>query len=215
MWSMLAGVGPILGEGNVGSFVDARGQRSTWAYRNGQALLDGVPQAQVDGQAYQLQHALPPVALLTDKLTASSGEAIVVAFRGRPNTRSFGAPTGGVPTANEGKQLSDGAILWLTVAWDADRTGRIYDDRIVPDEPVVDNWSVHGTDQDPVLQAALIWLRGNRAVGGRSDADEVVPAVLYPYGPLELVGGTRSKGSPRTERLWIACISSHIPCRPS
>ena len=97
--------------------------------------------------------------MLTDEQTASSGEAILIAFRGRPNTRSFGAATRGVPTANASKQLSDGAVLVLTEACDADHTGRTYDDRIVPDEPVADNWSVRGTGADPVLQAALRWLR--------------------------------------------------------
>jgi hypothetical protein len=58
---------------------------------------------------------------LTGPVTASSGEAIVVAFRGRPQTRSFGEPTDGVPTANDTFPLSDGALLVLTVAVDSEK----------------------------------------------------------------------------------------------
>lgn len=68
-----------------------------------------------------------PVAVLTDSQTASSGQAIVAAFKGRPHTCSFGPPTYGVPTANQEEQLSDGALMVLTLAVDADRTGHRYD----------------------------------------------------------------------------------------
>jgi carboxyl-terminal processing protease len=45
---------------------------------------------------YKLVVPSPRVAVLTDTGVASSGEAI--AFRGRPNTRSFGTPTCGLST---------------------------------------------------------------------------------------------------------------------
>lgn len=96
----------------------------------------------------------PPVAVLTNRSTASSGEAIVVAFRGRPNTRSFGEGTRGVSTSNRSFALNDGAMLLLTVAIFADRTGQKYGDVIVPDE-VVDTPS---SESDRVLDTAVKWL---------------------------------------------------------
>jgi serine/threonine protein phosphatase PrpC len=44
---------------------------------------------------------------------ASSGEAVVISFRGRPNARSFGTPTYGASTAHQGFTLSDGGTLVL------------------------------------------------------------------------------------------------------
>jgi len=163
IFPMLADVGPILGEGPAGAFV-APGQRITWVYQNGEALQESgrqtflAPGAQV-ADPYHLKRPWPPVAVLTSPLTASAGEAVVVAFRGRPNTRSFGEPTAGIPTANGSKVMSDGAVIVLTEAFDADRTGHVYDSAIAPDQPVSPNWTLLGTPQDSVLQAAITWLQ--------------------------------------------------------
>jgi carboxyl-terminal processing protease len=96
------------------------------------------------------------VAVLTNRSTASSGEVIVVAFRGRPHTRSFGAATYGVPTGNETMRLSDGAMLVLTTVWFVDRTNARYEGRISPDQFVNERTRSRG---DPVLTAATRWLR--------------------------------------------------------
>ena len=156
VWPMLAGVGPILGEGVAGWNVDADGVKRTWSYSHGQAQTAGSIMISVQN-AYSLKHPLPPVAVLTSSTTASAGEGIVVSFRGRPHTRSFGEPTYGVPTANAQFRLSDGALLELTAAIDADRTGQTYDSPIAPDQPVQGNpFQISATDQ--VAQAAIAWL---------------------------------------------------------
>jgi carboxyl-terminal processing protease len=158
VWPMLAGVGPVLGEGEVNSSVSAEGEKIATVYRNGQALYGSWVTAQVD-EPYRLKRPAPPVAVLTSQLTRSSGEHVVLAFRGRPRTRSFGEPSAGDPTANAGKVFSDGAALFLTVAFGTDRTGRSYDGPLEPDHPLKIDWMLLGTGQDPVLQAALKWLR--------------------------------------------------------
>ena len=104
--------------------------------------------------------------MLTDGQTASSGEAVAVAFRGRPGTRSFGEATKGVPTTNVGVPLSDGAYLILTEAMDTDRTGQTYDAPIAPDVAVPTNRFRQGTDKDPVLQAGVAWLQQQPACAG-------------------------------------------------
>ena len=154
---MLAGVGPILGEGVAGSFVDPDGVQQAWGYYNGQAQLAGSTIIGAESP-YHLKHPLPPVAVLTGPVTASSGEAITVAFRGRPHTRSFGEPSAGVPTDNDEFPLSDGALLVLTVAIDADRTGQTYDTAIAPDQPVPVDLSQIGTTADRGVQVASTWL---------------------------------------------------------
>jgi carboxyl-terminal processing protease len=157
MWPMLAGAGPILGDGELGAFVFSAG-REPWVYRDGQALLGSYALAQVE-QPYKLKRSLPPVAVLLSRLTASSGELTALAFAGRPGARSFGEPSAGVPTANDSTELPDGAMVYLTIALGADRTGRTYDDPIVPDQLVAADWAQYGGAGDPVLQAAVAWLR--------------------------------------------------------
>jgi C-terminal processing protease CtpA/Prc len=157
MWPMLAGIGPLAGAGTLGAFVGGAGT-TEWTYDAtlGAAKSGGHEVARVSKP--QALRADLPVALLTGPLTASSGEAIVVAFAGRERTRRFGEGTRGVPTANASMRLSDGALLVLTVSREADRTGKTYDDVIPPDETIATDWARFATGDDPVLAAACRWL---------------------------------------------------------
>lgn len=162
MWPMLAGVGPILGEGSPGRFVDADGVRTPWFYEGGVAgMVRTGQQVEVSsaGTPYRLRREAPPVAVLTGSGTASAAEAVAIAFRGRPGTRSFGATTAGFPTANSSYRMSDGAIVVLTTAWEEDRNGVRYTSRITPDE-VTNGIPSPEADpaQDVTLAAALHWL---------------------------------------------------------
>ena len=165
MWPMLVGVGPILGgDGSpLGAFVNANGFATQGFYDNGTAgtfTANGprsVAAALSSGRApYALRRPNPPVAVLTDSLTASSGEAIAVAFRGRPAARSFGGATTGVPTANAGFRLPDNAFLLIMVSLDADRTGRQYDTRIPPDVAVPQ--TARPAWDDATVTEATAWL---------------------------------------------------------
>ena len=90
-----------------------------------------------------------PVALLTDEWTASSGEAVLLCFRGLEKARTFGGATAGYASANEPYPMPDGSQLVLTTGCDMARTGEMFcDDPIAPDVT---------TDQP--LEDALIWLR--------------------------------------------------------
>ena len=153
MWPMIAGVGPILGEGRAGYFIDPVGAAIVWEYRDG-ASWEGGDLAQRVDTPYRLRRQSPKVAVLFDRATASSGEAVVIAFRGRPDTRSFGTATCGLSTANELYTMSDGASLFLTVAAMADRTKFLYGGPIAPDEEV----PVPGDAE----QRAVAWLQTGR-----------------------------------------------------
>ncbi len=156
MWPMVAGVGPIVGEGVLGLFVDPDSVVSTWTYSAGRSELDGATITRV-GAPYELLNPDPPVAVLTDSLTASSGEATTIAFRGRSDARSFGRPTRGISTANRAFGLSDGARLFLTVSTMADRTGQLYGQEVVPDVDVP-GARTGDADTDDALAVAVGWL---------------------------------------------------------
>jgi len=161
MWPMLGGIGPLLGEGdNLGGFTNSV-ESANWQYRNGVAAeIDNgktSPYPAVDGAPYHIEGS-PNVAVLVDRSTGSSGEAMAVAFRGRPHTRFFGEHTQGTSTANQTITLSDGASLWLTVSIQADRNGRQYIDGLAPDEAFPSSTQAVAPARDPVVQAALDWL---------------------------------------------------------
>lgn len=158
MWPMVAGLGPLIGEGLMGHFVDPLDQVTAWTYEvtagNGYAVSANSVITTVTG-AYLTIQQTPRVAVLVDNLVASSGEATFVAFRGRANTRSFGDKTCGLSTANRGFPLSDGANLILTTSVMADRALRKFGDSIEPDEKVLGS-------EAPVL-AAITWLQQQQA----------------------------------------------------
>lgn len=161
MWPMLAGIGPLLGEGDdLGQSFNTDGH-SVVRYRDGVAaeVENGkeYPYPRVEGVPYKLM-GTPNVAVLIDSGTGSSGEAIAIAFRGRPHARFFGEHTEGVSTVNEVFALSDGASMWLTIGVQADRSGKQYLNGLGPDEVIQYGDEILPDDKDPVLQAALKWL---------------------------------------------------------
>jgi len=160
IWSYIAAMGPILGEGELGGFAFLDGGREPWAYRGGKVFWNGYEQSEslVEGPIYKLNHPMPQVALLTSRATLAAGELAVITFQGRPNVRIFGEPTGGSPFLRYWTILSDGAAINVSGAFSMDRTGRIYDGSIAPDEMVTTDWMFFGTDGDPVILAAQDWL---------------------------------------------------------
>lgn len=152
MWPMIGGLAPLIGAGNVGSFVYPNGTIENWTLEDGTAYWDGAPmttyaaEVSVDG---------PPIAVLVGPRTGSSGEATAIAFHGRPDTQLFGQPTAGFTTSNEPLALSDGALLILTMSVFTDRNGESYgqDMSIEPDVLV---------DGDPTTEATD-WLLDHQA----------------------------------------------------
>ena len=149
MWPMLVGVGPVLGEDTVGYLVDANNTKTAWRYEKGKALAEGNIEAET-ATYYTLKSTKPIVAVLTDTLTASSGEAVAVAFKARKHTRSFGAGTCGVSTGRERFYLSDESVLLLTTAVFADRRLVRYGHSIAPDERL---------PSSEVVPRAIGWIR--------------------------------------------------------
>jgi hypothetical protein len=163
MWPMIAGVGPLLGGSPVGWFIRPTGEREGWFYADGAGVYQDKPLARISGTAYVLRNPAAPVAVLTGENTASSGEAVVVAFRGRPNTRSFGAPTAGMSTANESFEMADGGRLLITTSVYADRTGAKYGAAIPPDELVSASPRRAPAADDAAAVAARRWIEAHPA----------------------------------------------------
>jgi carboxyl-terminal processing protease len=137
MWPMLAGIGPILGEGIAGYFIGPDNARQAWSFSGGAAIIDTNTLVQVSVN-YELLNPNPKVALLINNAVISSGEAIAISFVGRENTMIFGSETCGLSTANDEFNLSDGSTLFLTIAYMADRDQNIFGVPITPDTPAAD-----------------------------------------------------------------------------
>jgi len=162
MWPMLLGAAPLLRTTpgaieDVGSFATAEGP-SRWQLTPSSVRLGKRVRVDLGAPGYQLKHPGAPVAVLIGPRSASSGEASVLAFRGRPQTRSFGQPTAGLSTANEMRPLVDGSALLLTTSVMQDRKGGGDGLKIEPDQR---------TDGDAATAAAAqAWLLAQPACTG-------------------------------------------------
>ncbi|HEY4049684.1 MAG TPA: S41 family peptidase [Acidobacteriaceae bacterium] len=186
MWPMITGIGPILGEGVVGSFVAADG-KIPWFYQDGKSGTRdtaGLETVSLNLQDTPLRVTpLAAVAVLVDSSTASSAEAVSIAFHGRDVTRFFGQHTAGKSNAVQPFKLPDGAELYLTTAIDADRTGKAFPDGLTPDEvlPAVD--AMPQETNDAVVTAAETWLAANTSA----------PVITAPPAPPRKMKAKRKK----------------------
>ncbi|TBR36301.1 hypothetical protein EYV96_17110 [Dyella terrae] len=146
MWPMLAALRPFLGNSPLGYFRNGRELSPSW-----KSQLDKMHPA---AQDIDLSDA--PLAVITGPHTASAGEAVVIALKGRPHTRFFGAPTAGLPTGNGTFVLPDGASIALTTTVELDRAKVQYDGPLAPDVTVTPSES---PEHDAAIDAAAAWLR--------------------------------------------------------
>jgi len=150
MWPMIAAIGTLLGEGDLGYFINPDGNEVKWEYKENSSVLNGLIQHSLNNFDYQLYNKKPPIAVLINNRVSSSGEAVAIAFKKRPNTRFFGTPTCGLSTANYGTPLHNGGMLLLTVSTMADREKELYGDSILPDIQI--------DEPTEVVKQAIEWL---------------------------------------------------------
>ena len=149
MVPMLVAVGPILGEGVLGYFFYPDSSFYTWNYKNGYLYDENGNWWEQSTDSYPLKSPNPYVAILTDHVTASSGEAVAIAFKGRNKTKSFGTPTFGVSTSNRVHTLSDGSRINLTESVFADRNKTKYGHSVYPDV---------NCEENKTLKEAINWI---------------------------------------------------------
>jgi len=153
-WPMLAGLGPLLGDGIHGFFVSAK-ETIPISYKNGIAMQGKQPRCEVS-QPYSIISDKQTIVILTSNTTSSAGEIVALAFKGRNNVYLYGEPTAGLTTANAAYSLSDGSMLVLTVCREADRNGKIIEGKIQPDELIIPR---PGKSNDSVKDAAVMFLQ--------------------------------------------------------
>ncbi|MBB3835034.1 hypothetical protein FHR55_003274 [Xanthomonas arboricola] len=143
MWPMLNGLGALLGDQVLGYFVDVAGKQTPWRARP-------VPPANGKGASQTGR----PVAVLIGPRTASAGEMVAIAFRGRPATRSFGQPSAGQTTGNSSISLPGGGVLAIASRITQDRSAQRLDGPVQPDEML--------DPQVDAVNAAVQWLRAQQ-----------------------------------------------------
>ena len=140
---MICALSPLLPDGPLLGTRYASGQMNTMTLANG-AFSGG---SGMTVESFKMPETIP-IAILTDEWTGSSGEAVLlafrglenVAFRGLENVRSFGSPTAGYASTNTIFRLYDGTQIVLTVGADvALRTGEVFCEEPIPPDVLTDS----------------------------------------------------------------------------
>lgn len=157
IFPMLEGIGPLLGDGPIGSHRDPVARSEfPWTIRDGNFFYGEYEAVHLPNTAGVPKNAR--VAVLTSRYTASSGEMVAISFKTRPNTRFLGEKTGGMITITNWAQPCEDLTVTLSAAYCADRTGRVYREYVDVDE-VVPFQITEELDDDPAVQKALSWLK--------------------------------------------------------
>jgi len=151
MYPMIAGLGPLVGEGKLGSFIIPQGKGYSWSYSNGRAIVKTTTITAVKNP-YLLKNPNTKIAILIGPDTASSGEMTAISFVGKSNIKLVGTQSAGYTTGNGVYKLPDGSSLVIASAFIADKNNKKYPAAIVPDI-LVDK-----ADESLIMDTAQKWL---------------------------------------------------------
>lgn len=158
VWFNLASLAGLIGNGNIGGFVTSDATINTTheirngkAYGNGQYYEVPSPRCATPGSSV-------PVVLLTGPHTASSAEALLLAFKGRDNTLVIGEATAGFVTSNNTYPLGEDLTLVLATGFMKDKFNHVYRGPIEPDVIIKGGDNFKQLENDLKIIKALAWL---------------------------------------------------------
>jgi len=152
-WPMLLALYDFLGDNNVSGSLD--GDKKLIGMKSlskGKYLLDSKKQYQIKPKGKLMDKI--KVAVITGVATASSGEIVAMAFKGRLNTIFIGENSLGYTSENYLSILPFDITMTLTRTYNSDRNG-IYYERITPDitkskQDNFDNYLLDGNIQEAI-----------------------------------------------------------------
>ena len=142
---MIAALSPLLPDGQLLGTQYCNGRREAMTLTDG--TFTGGSGIKVE--SFKMPETIP-VAILTNEWTGSSGEAVLLAFRGLDNVCSFGSPTAGYASTNTVFRLVDGTQIVLTVGADV----ALRTDEVFCEEPISPDVLTDTPEQD-----AAAWIR--------------------------------------------------------
>jgi carboxyl-terminal processing protease len=159
VYPMLAGLGPLLGDGICMHEVDPAGVVTRdWELRNGNFFIGGYQATNIRVRSPKRLLKLP-VAVLIGPATRSSGSMVAIAFKTRKNTLFFGEPTAdGYSTSNGYFLFSPALTMNFATHFVSDRNGNVYHHSVTPD--VLINSGQYDADfrNDHLYQKACDWM---------------------------------------------------------
>ena len=152
IYPLFTGLHQLIGEGVFGAFSNFDGTtREPWKIKKGKFYQQNRIVASVKTNCSCSKKL--KVAVLLSQVTASAGEMLAIALKGRKNTIFIGEKTYGLTTGNATFRI-DGHLLAVSASFSEDRTGKVYNSYVTPDIEIIegDNFSTISIDKK-VLEA--------------------------------------------------------------
>ncbi len=175
LYPMIAGLGPLIGEGNLGCSLKRNGKIRSWSYQKGTVidiisnnflikngekikLANKITRTVSVSSPYYIRNKNSKIAIIINNKTCSAGEFTAISFIGKSNVKLFGQISAGLTTDNDAFLLTDGSLLNLATSLAADRNMKIYNDGIIPDVIIYD----YMYNDDRSLNEAIKWLKESK-----------------------------------------------------
>jgi len=130
-WPMLLALYDFLGNNDIGGSLNGdKKQESKFRLDNGKLIEKSKTISFVNPMGELLDKKR--VSIITGLFTASSGEVVAMAFKGRRSTNFIGESTYGATTGNIACKLPFSITMALTTSYDCDRNGNYYE-KIIPE----------------------------------------------------------------------------------
>lgn len=160
IYPLFTGMGQVIGNGTFAYWARAEGKPQTRiGLKKGNLLINKITAASVNmacGVPSQMK-----VAVLLSQITASAGEHLAIALKGRPNTLFIGEKTLGL-TSGVSVFNVYGHKLGLSTAFMADRNGTLYKQAVLPDVELVEGDNFDNLLLDTKVNAALNWFQSTK-----------------------------------------------------
>lgn len=152
---MISGLAPLIGEGFIGGGINNNEDIRPFKIENGQFYNYNRLTCSMD----DLPKIVPTekVAVLLSRYTASSGEMLAIAFKGRKNTKFIGEATAGYTTGNGYDKVNDNLVMVISQDVFIDRNKVIYNDKVEVDEYIEFQHQV-SINEDHQINRAMAWL---------------------------------------------------------
>jgi len=154
---MLTGIANLAGEGVCLYFVSDGQKDQEWTLKNDGLYANGVKETG-RSKLCDLPNYHPKIAVLIGGGSSSAAEDVIVALKGRKDTRFFGEETKGQVTVNSTITLDENTHFSLITSNLKDRNGNVYTEAVKPDVIVREDDDFGDLKNDPKVVAAIKWL---------------------------------------------------------
>lgn len=162
IYPLFTGLHQLIGDGVFGAFSNLDGTfRTQWILEKGKFSQQKKIVASVKPTCICSEKI--PVAVLLSQITASAGEMVAIALKGRANTIFIGEKTYGLTTGNATFNI-DGYLLAVSASFSEDRKGNVYNNYVTPDIELIEGDNFSNISEDKKVMEAMQWFdfRKNR-----------------------------------------------------